>query len=175
MSSPTRNQAWAHDAAARITTEKRTILGVTQTISYSHNLDGSIASITYPSTNRVNYTVSNARRLTAAKDAATQFVYGASYAAPGGLSALIAGQVSGGFTGVQETHNYSQSLEYTATKATSTAGTAMDLTLNYTPAASDNGSVTSITNNQAPSPVHAPIRAVLRNRFFGQHSVVVYR
>lgn len=144
--------SWAHDAAGRIVTEKRIIVGsanVTQILSYSYNLDGSIATVTYPSGKTVTYTLSNAQRLTAAKDVANniQFATAASYVPTGALSGLITGQITGGFTGINETHNYNNSLEYTSTKATSTVGTAMDLTLQYTLAGGDNGTVTNILNN----------------------------
>jgi RHS repeat-associated protein len=142
--------SWAHDAAGRILTEKRIILGITQTISYSYNLDGSISTVTYPSGKQVAYTVSNAQRLTASKDPATggpQFAILASYAPTGGLNGMITGQISGGFGGISESHTYNSSLEYTSTKATSTAGTAMDLSLSYNLSGGDNGTVTTITNN----------------------------
>src|SRR5712692_5620755 len=141
--------SWAHDAAGRILTEKRTILGVTQTISYAYNLDGSIATVTYPSNKVITYTVSNAAPLTAAKDVTNtiQFATAASYAPPGGLSGVITGQISGGFGGVTESHTFNSSLEYTGTQATSSTGTAMNLTLNYNLTGGDNGTVTGITNN----------------------------
>jgi RHS repeat-associated protein len=141
--------SWSHDTTGKILTEKRTTLGVTETISYSYNLDGSIAAITYPSGNQVNYTVNNAQRLTAAKDVANniQFATAASYVPPGGLSGVITGQISGGFGGITESHSYNSSLEYTSTKATSAAGTAMDLTLSYALSGGDNGTVTGVTNN----------------------------
>lgn len=141
--------SWAHDATGKILTEKRTILGVTETISYSYNLDGSIAAVTYPSNKVITYTVSNAQRLTVAKDngSGTQFATAASYAPPGGLNGMITGQISGGFGGITESHTYNNSLEYTSTQATSTAGTALNLSLSYNLAGGDNGTVTSITNN----------------------------
>jgi RHS repeat-associated protein len=142
--------SWAHDAAGRIITEKRIIQGSPSlTTSYSYNLDGSIATVTYPTGKVITYTMSNAQRLTAAKDVANnvQFATAASYTALGMLQGLITGQISGGFGGITESHNYNSSLEYTSTKATSTAGTAMDLTLNYNLTGGDNGTVTSITNN----------------------------
>src|SRR5579859_902329 len=141
--------SWAHDAAGRTITEKRTILGVTQVLSYSYNLDGSIATVTYPSNKVVTYTVSNAQRRTAAKDVTNniQFATAASYAATGQFQGIITGQITG-FGGIQESHNYNNSLEYTTTRATSTAGTAMDLSLTYNLATGgDNGTVTSIANN----------------------------
>jgi RHS repeat-associated protein len=142
--------SWSHDAAGRTTAEARTISGITKNISYAYNLDGSIKTVTYPSSKTITYTVSNAQRLTTAKDivSGTQFALAASYAAPGGLQSAITGQVSGGFGGVTETHSYNSSLEYTSTKAISSAGTSLDLALQYLPVGgTDNGSVTKITNN----------------------------
>ncbi len=140
--------SWAHDAAGRTTTESRTISSINKTISYAYNLDGTVGTSTYPSGKTITYTVSNAERLTAAADtsSSTQFVYGASYAPPGGLSGLIAGQISGS-GGITESHTYNKSLEFTSTKATSAEGTALDLTLNYNSTGNDNGTVTSIMNN----------------------------
>ncbi len=141
--------SWAHDATGKILTEMRNILGVTKTISYVYNLDGSIATTTYPSGKVVTYTVSNAQRLTAANDVANsvQFAITASYAPPGVLQGMISGKISGGFGGVTESHTYNKSLEYTSTQATSSAGTALNLTLNYNLPGGDNSTVTSITNN----------------------------
>jgi RHS repeat-associated protein len=141
--------SWTHDALGKILTEKRTILGATETTSYVYNLDGSAATVTYPSGKTVTYTVSNAQRLTSAKDttSGTQFAITASYAAPGGLQGMITGQISGGFGGVTESHTFNNSLEYTSTKATSTVGTAMDLSLAYSLTGGDNGTATKITNN----------------------------
>jgi RHS repeat-associated protein len=141
--------SWAHEATGKILTETRTILGVTKTLSYVYNLDGSIATVTYPGSNVVTYTASNAQRLTVAKDVANnvQFATAASYAAPGGLQGMITGQISGGFGGITESHTYNNSVEYTSTQATSSAGTAMNLTVNYNLPGGDNGTVTSITNN----------------------------
>jgi len=62
--------SWSYDSMGRVLIEARTILGVTKNISYSYNRDGSIATITYPSNNVITYLISNAQRLTAAKDVA---------------------------------------------------------------------------------------------------------
>jgi RHS repeat-associated protein len=63
---------------------------------------------------------------------------------------MITGQISGGFGGVTESHTYNNSLEYTSTKAISTVGTALNLSLTYSLTGGDNGTVTSITNNADP-------------------------
>src|SRR5262249_38241137 len=99
----------------------------------------------------ITYTVSNAQRLIQAKDVANniQFATAASYVPPGALSGVITGQISGGFGGVTESHNYNSSLGYTNTQAQrpSPSSAAMDLTLQYTLNGSDNGTVTNILNN----------------------------
>src|SRR5262249_4183380 len=128
-----------YDVVGRTITEKRIILGVMQTISYVYNLNRSIATITYPSTKQIAYTMSNAQRLLTAKNPASnnpQFALLASYAPIGALQSTVTGQINSGFNGVTESHTFNQSLEYTRTQATSTADTAMDLNFNF--ATSDN-------------------------------------
>src|SRR5205807_654741 len=95
--------SWAHDAAGRILTEKRAIIGtsaVTQTISYTYNLDGSVNTITYPSGKQVAYTVSNAQRLLTAKDPATGGRQYAPIARDGPIGALQSGGTAQGSRGV---------------------------------------------------------------------------
>jgi RHS repeat-associated protein len=149
MSDGSGTTAWSYDAAGRVITEKRTIAGITKTISYSYNLDGSPATITYPSGKQVAYTVSNAQRATSAKDVAsgTQYAITASYAAPGTLQGVITGKITGGFGGVTESRSYNNRLEYTGTQATSSAGTALNLSYNYNLPGGNNGSPASVTNN----------------------------
>ncbi len=149
MSDASGATAWSYDAPGHILTEQRTIAGITKAISYSYNLNGSVASITYPGGRQVDYTVSNAQRLTSAKDhvAGTQYTITASYAPPGGLQSLITGKITGGFAGISESHSFNNRLEYTSTQATSSAGTALNLSLGYNLPGGNNGSVASITNN----------------------------
>jgi YD repeat-containing protein len=49
MSDGSGQTAWSYDTMGRIVAEQRTIAGVTKTMSYSYNRDGSLASVTYPS------------------------------------------------------------------------------------------------------------------------------
>src|SRR5262249_51411344 len=48
---------WTYDLMGWVTSESRTIAGKTNSISYSWNQDGSLASITYPSGRTVTYNV----------------------------------------------------------------------------------------------------------------------
>jgi RHS repeat-associated protein len=141
--------SWSYDSMGRVVAEGRTILGITKNISYSYNLDGSVAAVTYPNNKVITYTASNAQRPTLVRDVTNnvQFATAVSYSPPGGLQGMITGQISGGFGGVTESHTYNSSLEYTSTQAASSAGTAMNLTVSYSLPGGDNGSVNTVTNN----------------------------
>jgi len=85
MSDGSGQTAWSYNAIGSVLTERRTILGVTNTISYDYNPDGSPASLAYPSNRAVTYTISNTQRLTAADNVANniQFATAVSYAPRG--------------------------------------------------------------------------------------------
>ncbi|HTV57679.1 MAG TPA: RHS repeat-associated core domain-containing protein [Verrucomicrobiae bacterium] len=139
--------AWSYYANGLIQTEKRTIGTVTNTLSYAYNLDGSLASVTYPSGRTVTYTVGNADRSTSATDLANNIKYAAtaSYAPTGDVNGVIYGLATG-FNGIAESRSYNNRLEFNAISASSTAGTAESLTYNYVVPTGNNGSVNSITN-----------------------------
>ena len=90
--------SWSHDQMGRTASEKRTIVGtsnVTNTITYApYNLDGSLATITYPGTGKViTYTYSTAGRALSGKDngSGINYAYSAVYAPFGGLKTLSMG------------------------------------------------------------------------------------
>jgi len=157
MSDGSGSTGWSYDAMGRTVTEKRTIAGITKTISYSYNEDGSIASITYPSGRVVSYSVGNAERALSATDSnGSQYAVTASYAPMGALSTVIYGKVTGGFNGITESRQYNNRLETTSIAASSSNGTAMNLAPCFTSfslstgcsstSTGNNGSVTGIIN-----------------------------
>jgi len=151
MSDGSGQTAWSYDTCGRILSERRTVAGITKTISYSYNLDGSLASETYPSGRIVTYAYSNAARLISATDTANAINYSATaiYAPQGALASLIYGKVNGGFAGITLTYGYNNRLQLSATKAMSSNGTVLDLSYNYDlGGGSNNGNVASITNNR---------------------------
>jgi len=104
MSDTSGATAWSFDQMGRVQTERRTIngtSGVTQNISYTYNLDGSLATVTYPSGRVISYTYGSAARLLSAVDSANNINYGtsATYAPHGGLTKLSNGSsISGALT-----------------------------------------------------------------------------
>jgi RHS repeat-associated protein len=148
MSDGSGSTTWTYNAVGWMLAEQRTIAGVPQTLSYSYNLDGSISSITYPSGRTVTYSVGNAERPLSAKDLTNNIQYAvtASYSPTGAWGGVIYGPATG-FTGITQGLSYNNRLQNTAATATSTAGTAQNLSFNYTLPTGNDGTINSITNN----------------------------
>jgi RHS repeat-associated protein len=79
---------WAYDAMGRVLREHRTIGSVTKDTTYTYNLDGSLATLTYPSGRLVTYTPSAVGRPLSAADTthSVTYVNSAHYAPQGDLS-----------------------------------------------------------------------------------------
>jgi RHS repeat-associated protein len=60
LTDPAGSGSYAYDPLGRMSTEQRTINAVSKSMSYAYNLDGSLQSLTYPSTRVVNYTYNTA-------------------------------------------------------------------------------------------------------------------
>src|SRR5262249_28446487 len=91
-------EAWSYDTMGRPLADRRTTNSVSKTTSYTYNLDGSLATLAYPSGRTVTYTlassVSNsAGRMLSAVDTANSINYAtaAAYAPTGALSSLTNG------------------------------------------------------------------------------------
>lgn len=145
--------AWSYDANGNIVKERRTISGISKTITYSYNKDNSLNSLTYPSGRVVNFNINNAQRTTSAIDSdQTQYVIapssGAMYTPTGALASAVFGKGSV-FTGLTEARTYNNRLQITGISASSSAGTALNLAYSYTGTnhSINNGEIVSIVNN----------------------------
>src|SRR5579864_6266176 len=150
MSDASGQTAWSYDPVGHIITERRTIGAVTDNTSYTYNVDGSTASITYPSGRVVAYTYNNAQQTVSVVDttSSTNYVTGATYAPHGQLASATRGQVNGGFAGITETYTYNNRLQVATHRATSSGGTALDHAYSYDLGGGvNNGKIASITNN----------------------------
>jgi RHS repeat-associated protein len=142
--------SWSHDTMGRIASEKRTIVGtsnVTKTTTYApYNLDGSLATITYPGTGKViTYTYSAAGRATSGKDngSGLNYAYGATYAPFGGLTALTMGSKP-----INVSNQYNIRLQPAVLSANTSSGTIMSLTYDFHVGIGDNGDVFQIRNDR---------------------------
>jgi RHS repeat-associated protein len=148
MSDGSGQTAWSYDSVGNVLAERRTVKGVTKTLSYTYNPDGSIATITYPGGRVVTYTEGNAQRITDVKDVpnAKNFVTSATYAPLGGLSSALHGYVSGGFAGITESYGYNNRLQISSILATSSAGTAVNLAYTFAQSGHNNSNIATQTN-----------------------------
>jgi RHS repeat-associated protein len=152
------SETFAYDPMGRECTEQRTTNSITKTTSYTYNLDGSLATLTYPSGRMITYTPDAAGRPLSAVDTANGINYAssASYAPTGGLA-----QIQNG-TNLVTTLLYNPRLQpcwlyattgtalptSTSCTGTATAGNILDLKYNFNLGASDNGNVVGIANNR---------------------------
>lgn len=150
MSDGSGQTAWSYDPFGHIITERRTIGTVTESTSYTYNVDGSIASITYPSGRVITYAYNNAQQATSVVDttSSTNYITGATYAPHGALASAVHGQVSGGFAGVTESYTYNNRLQTVTHTASSSNGTVLNHAYSYDLGGGvNNGNIASITNN----------------------------
>jgi RHS repeat-associated protein len=163
MSDPSGATAWSHDITANVgwkTTEARTSSGVTKNIVSQNNLDGSLASVTYPSTRVVTFTVGTAGRLLSAVDTGNSinYVTVAKYAPQGALSSFSNGaSINGALTynkRLQPLQMYYTTGTISPTTLTqlqggtcpTTVATILSTDYNFGLGTNDNGNVQSISN-----------------------------
>lgn len=145
--------AWSYDAAGNPLTVRKTINApgaVTKNISYTYNLNGSLASITYPSGRTVSYSYNNAFLPVSAVDSANaiNYVLNAQYAPQYAISSALFGNDhgNGGTTLTQGFNNRLQPVQFRATNSTRTI---IDLNFNFNLGGGvNNGSVAQVLNNR---------------------------
>jgi RHS repeat-associated protein len=138
--------SWSHWPMGWVAEESRTIGNVNETTGYNYNLDGSVASIAYPSGHTVNYTYSGARRALSAVDSAgaANYITAARYTPPGQLAAASQG------ANILTANSYNNRLQ-PVTLAAAVPGaqqSVFSLNYNFHWGAGDNGNVYQIVNNR---------------------------
>jgi RHS repeat-associated protein len=156
MSDAAGAEAWSYDAMGRVLTDRRTTNAVTKSTAYTYNLDGSLATLTYPSGRVITYAPGGAGRPLSAVDSANAINYATSvHYSPAGS---VCSETNG--TSVVSTFTFNSRLQPLRMQATTSGGPAtpcsaptqtgnlLDFTYAFNLGTSDNGNVVSITNNR---------------------------
>jgi YD repeat-containing protein len=140
---------YTYDILGRVSSESRTIAGVTKTMSYTYNLDGSVATMTYPSGAVITYAPDSAGRTVSAidKDNSINYVTGATYNATNALTGSTYSQ-NGSFSGIVNSFSFNNRLQPATLLSSSPTRTLMYLAYDFHLGNGDNGNVYAITNNR---------------------------
>jgi RHS repeat-associated protein len=162
------SESWAYEVDKTnnrsIHREQRTTNSITKTTTYYLDFQGNVTQIFYPTGRTVNYTYNAANRPSTAADSSNGITYvtgwktppastactsgSACYTPQGSLYAMSVGQTSS-FTGLNMLETFNSRLQPNEIKASSTAGTSMDLTYSFNQGTTgpNAGHLGTITNN----------------------------
>lgn len=164
------SEAWSYQVDSTshrsVRVDQRTTLSgttnITKTSTYYVDLAGNITSVTYPTGRVVNYSYDSADRPSTASDGASGITYATDFQSPpagclanaacytpqGTFYALSIGR-SSAFAGLNVTHTYNNRLQPNEFKASSTAGSAIDISYGFVdpPSQKNAGHVFLLTNN----------------------------
>jgi RHS repeat-associated protein len=166
------SEVWAYEVdktnLRSIHQEQRTITSspnnITKTTTYYLDLAGNVTQLVYPTGRVVNYTFDSADRPSTAVDSANGITYAKDWETPPTNTNCVAGAVcytpqgsvygmsigqTTSFTGFNVSETYNNRLQPGELKASSSAGSAIDITYNFVdPVSTHNaGHVYAITNN----------------------------
>jgi hypothetical protein len=149
LSDPAGSGTYLYDAMGRIANETRVIVGVSKSMSYSYNLDGSLKTLTYPSGATVTYASDGAGRTRSAVDNGNgiNYVTGATYGPDGALTGFVSGQ-SGTFAGITNSFSYNKRLQPVFMSAAAPSQTVFSLGYDFHLGNANNGNVYAILNNR---------------------------
>src|SRR5262249_41035693 len=104
--------SYTYDPLGRVSSENRTLAGIQKSLSYSYNLDNSIATLTYPSNAVVTYTPDAAGRILSAVDNRNNISYVTSttYGPDSSLTGFVSGHTST-FNGITNSFSYNKRLQ----------------------------------------------------------------
>ena len=136
--------SYGYDALGRITAEQRTIAGIQKSLSYTYNLDNSVATLTYPSGNILTYTPDSAGRTLSAVDNGhgIHYVTNATYGPDNSLIGFVSGNT------ITSSFSYNKRLQPLNMSASSQQSAVFSLNYDFHLGNGDNGNVFGITNNR---------------------------
>ncbi len=104
--------SYSYDVLGRLASETRVIAGISKSISYDYNLDGSLKTLHYPSGAAITYTPDSAGRILSAIDSGNSinYVTSATYQADGQMTGFVSGN-GGAFAGITSAFSYNKRLQ----------------------------------------------------------------
>ena len=158
MTDASGSTTWCFDKMGRASSEQRSINiagltpgAVTKLITYTYNLDGSVATVGYPSGRTISYGYNSAGRALSAVDQANGINYatGATYAPQGALAGVTYGN-TGSFAGIVASNQYNKRLQPSRLQDTVGVGgqAVLDLSYDFALGIANNGTIVKITNNR---------------------------
>jgi RHS repeat-associated protein len=158
MSDAGGSESWAYDTMGREWGEQRVTNGITKTTGYTYDLNGDLATLTYPSGRIITYVTDSAGRTSSAQDVANNIFYiqgtcmngisnlGVCFAPQGAIGSASVGP-TGGSTWLNLAMSYNVRLQPNQIQYSNQAGSLMSLQYSFVDASShNNGNVISITN-----------------------------
>jgi RHS repeat-associated protein len=141
--------SYSYNVLGRVAGEQRTIAGVSKNLNYTYNLNGSMATLKYPSGAVMTYTPDAAGRTLSAVDIGNNINYatGATYGPDSSLTGFVSGN-SGSFAGVTNTFSFNNRLQPVTMSAATLSATVFSVSYNFNAGKGDNGNVIGITNNR---------------------------
>ena len=159
------SETWAYDQMGRELAEQRITNSITKNTGYTYNLDGSLATLVYPSGRTITYTTDSTQRPSEAQDVANGINYAMGSCANGANSNGTCYAPQGALSQIQNGANLISTLYYDkrlqpcriSVKSSGTAptscsdpsniGNVIDYTYSFGLGTADNGNVMGITNN----------------------------
>src|SRR5262249_11707794 len=138
------SESYQYDVMGRVLQCSDTIAGNTFTLGYKYNLDGTTASITYPSGRTVNKSYDSIGRLTQVGSGGTALLNIASYNTAGQIVSITYGN------GVNGTYGFNNQLQLSSVAYRNSSSTLLNLAYNYG-GSQDNGQILGVTDNLVPS------------------------
>ncbi|NDQ55762.1 MAG: RHS repeat-associated core domain-containing protein [Acidipila sp.] len=147
------SEAWSYQNMGRAITDQRTTNSVSKSTLYTYNLDGSVATLIYPSGRTITYAPGGAGRPLSAIDTANSITYAtnALYSPPGAISSLKNGAnlyTTAFFNPrLQPCRIFISSSTTAPTTCLDSSHTGTILDYSYSFGAANNGNVQQIANN----------------------------
>jgi RHS repeat-associated protein len=137
------SESYSYDILGRLTQVQKLIAGTTYTVSYTYNLDGSVASVTYPSGKVINRTYDSIGRLSSIANGSSNLLSSLTYDPLFHLTGATYGN------GVTETLGYSANRgQLTSLSYANSGGAIFGETYGYAQTGGNNGQLASVADSK---------------------------